>query len=135
MANLTVGQVLLQVDALLPNQYTAEEKRRWLKQAEGFVIEEVIKVHEGGENCRLPEFFRQAASLYAVFGARRYFRSPHAFAAPLRYILSRSAVPAAVRNTRTRKLSIAVRAWPLSPALTRKSASSRIWWSSPPSRP
>ena len=55
MANLTVGQVLLQVDALLPNQYTAEEKRRWLKQAEGFVIEEGIKVHEGGENCRLPE--------------------------------------------------------------------------------
>lgn len=55
MANLTVGQVLLQVDALLPNQYTAEEKRRWLKQAEGFVTEEVIKVHEGGENCRLPE--------------------------------------------------------------------------------
>ena len=33
MANLTVGQVLLQVDTLLPNQYTAEEKRRWLKQA------------------------------------------------------------------------------------------------------
>lgn len=55
MANLTVGQVLLQVDALLPNQYTAEEKRRWLKQAEGFVTEEVIKAHEGGENCRLPE--------------------------------------------------------------------------------
>ena len=55
MANLTVGQVLLQVDTLLPNQYTAEEKRRWLKQAEGFVIEEVIKVHEGGENSRLPE--------------------------------------------------------------------------------
>ena len=55
MAKLTVGQVLLQVDALLPNQYTAEEKRRWLKQAEGFVIEEVIKVHEGGENCRLLE--------------------------------------------------------------------------------
>ena len=47
--------MLLQVDALLPNQSTAEEKRRWLKQAEGFVIEEVIKVHEGGENCRLPE--------------------------------------------------------------------------------
>ena len=55
MAKLTVGQVLLQVDALLPNQYTAEEKRRWLKQAEGFVIEEVIKVHEGAENCQLPE--------------------------------------------------------------------------------
>ena len=50
MANLTVGQVLLQVDALLPNQYTAEEKRRWLQQAEGFVAEEIIKTHEGGED-------------------------------------------------------------------------------------
>ena len=29
MAKLTVGQVLLQVDTLLPNQYTAEEKRRF----------------------------------------------------------------------------------------------------------
>ena len=35
MANRTAGQVLSQVDALLPNQYTLEEKRRWLQQAEG----------------------------------------------------------------------------------------------------
>lgn len=63
MANLTVGQVLLQVDALLPNQYTTEEKRRWLKQAEGFVIEEVIKTHEGGEDCELPEDWDEDSEL------------------------------------------------------------------------
>ena len=42
MANRTAGQVLSQVDALLPNQYTLEEKRRWLQQAEGFVCEEIL---------------------------------------------------------------------------------------------
>ena len=34
----TVKQVLEQVDAMLPNQYTTAEKRRWLLQAEGFVV-------------------------------------------------------------------------------------------------
>lgn len=41
MADMTVSAVLQQVDALLPNGYTAEEKRRWLTQAEGFVRAEV----------------------------------------------------------------------------------------------
>ena len=34
MANITAGQVLEQVDALVPNQYTHSEKLRWLAQAE-----------------------------------------------------------------------------------------------------
>lgn len=34
----TVGEVLQQVDALLPNGYTNEEKRRWLRHAERFVV-------------------------------------------------------------------------------------------------
>ncbi len=37
MAELTVSAVLQQVDTLLPNGYTAQEKLRWLTQAEGFV--------------------------------------------------------------------------------------------------
>ena len=41
MANLTVSAVLAQVDALLPNGYTNEEKCRWVTQAEGFVRAEV----------------------------------------------------------------------------------------------
>lgn len=44
MAELTVSAVLAQVDALLPNGYTAEEKRRWLSQAEGFVRTEVYGI-------------------------------------------------------------------------------------------
>ena len=41
MANLTVSAVLAQVDALLPNGYTTEEKCRWVTQAEGFIRAEV----------------------------------------------------------------------------------------------
>ena len=44
MANITAGQVLEQVDALVPNQYTHSEKLRWLAQAEGFVLREVCRV-------------------------------------------------------------------------------------------
>ena len=48
MEQMTAGQVLAQVDDLLPNSYPGEQKRRWLRQAEGFVLEEVVRVHEGG---------------------------------------------------------------------------------------
>ena len=44
MANITAGQVLEQVDALVPNQYNHSEKLRWLAQAEGFVLREVCRV-------------------------------------------------------------------------------------------
>lgn len=42
MANITPVQVLEQVDALTPNQYTRAEKLRWLAQAEGFVQREAL---------------------------------------------------------------------------------------------
>ena len=41
MGNLTAGQLLGRVDALLPNQYSRAEKMQWLAQAEGFVLREV----------------------------------------------------------------------------------------------
>ena len=41
MSELTVQAALAQVDALLPNGYSEEEKLRWLLQAEGFVRAEV----------------------------------------------------------------------------------------------
>ena len=40
-ARLTAGRMLGRVDALLPNQYSREEKMRWLAEAEGFVLREV----------------------------------------------------------------------------------------------
>lgn len=36
MDNMTASQVLQQVDTLLPNQYTQEQKLHWLHRAEGF---------------------------------------------------------------------------------------------------
>ena len=61
MANITAGQVLEQVDALVPNQYTHSEKLRWLAQAEGFVLREVCRVtgklaelEDGSALWRLP---------------------------------------------------------------------------------
>ena len=65
MANITAGQVLEQVDALVPNQYTHSEKLRWLAQAEGFVLEEVVRAHEGGEAAELPDELADAAPLLA----------------------------------------------------------------------
>ena len=44
MENITVSMVLSQVDALLPNGYTTEEKCRWVTQAEGFVRAEVYGI-------------------------------------------------------------------------------------------
>ena len=46
MAELTVQAVLAQVDALLPNGYTAEEKMRWVGQADGFVRADIYGSEE-----------------------------------------------------------------------------------------
>ena len=65
MGQMTAGQVLAQVDDLLPNSYPGEQKRRWLRQAEGFVLEEVVRAHEGGEAEVLPDELADAAPLLA----------------------------------------------------------------------
>ena len=44
MAKLTAAQVLSQLDALTPNQYTHAEKLLWLSLAEGFVLREIRQV-------------------------------------------------------------------------------------------
>ncbi len=43
MGKMTAGQVLTRVDSLLPNAYTREEKLRWLLQAEGTLVREVLR--------------------------------------------------------------------------------------------
>ena len=50
MANITVSMVLSQVDALLPNGYTTEEKCRWITQAEGFVRTEIYGLDPSNKN-------------------------------------------------------------------------------------
>ena len=55
MANLTAAQALQQVDDLLPNQYTDAQKRRWLAQAEGFVVREILHGCLGSEDTPVPQ--------------------------------------------------------------------------------
>ena len=43
MGRTTAGQVLAQVDGLLPNAYTREEKMWWLLQAECTLLREVLQ--------------------------------------------------------------------------------------------
>lgn len=43
MGKITAGSVLAQVDGLLPNAYSREEKLRWLLQAEGIVRREIVQ--------------------------------------------------------------------------------------------
>ena len=62
MANITAKQVLEQVDALVPNQYTRAEKLRWLAQAEGFVRRELCR--ETGELPVLTEETELTADQY-----------------------------------------------------------------------
>ncbi|MBE6990209.1 MAG: hypothetical protein E7426_05640 [Ruminococcaceae bacterium] len=65
MAHLTAGAVLSQVDALLPNQYTDAEKRRWLTQAEGFVAREVVAPCAGGGEVAVPDTLADGDALLA----------------------------------------------------------------------
>lgn len=55
MSRITAAQVLTQVDTLLPNAYDSDCKRRWLTQAEGFVVREILRIHAGGEDIEVPE--------------------------------------------------------------------------------
>ena len=66
MADLTVGSVITRLDALLPNQYTAEEKRRWLREAEGFVLQEIRQPLEGTAVPPLPDPFTDTVVLSAA---------------------------------------------------------------------
>ena len=45
---MTITQVIERVDELAPNQYTGEQKKRWLKDFDGRVFREVFRTHEPG---------------------------------------------------------------------------------------
>ena len=62
MSRLTAQQVLSQVDDLLPNAYETDCKRRWLTQAEGFVVREILNAHEG-ENVAVPEMLHDGEEM------------------------------------------------------------------------
>lgn len=63
MGKMTAGQVLTQVDSLLPNAYTREEKLRWLLQAEGTLIREVLRPVD--RETSVPEKLEESTVLVA----------------------------------------------------------------------
>ena len=63
MGKMTAGQVLTRVDSLLPNAYTREEKLRWLLQAEGTIIREVLR--PVARETSVPEGLEESTALTA----------------------------------------------------------------------
>ena len=43
---MTIGDVITRVDELTPNQYSEEQKIRWLTTLDGQIFEEIISTHE-----------------------------------------------------------------------------------------
>ena len=64
MGRTTAGQVLAQVDGLLPNAYTREEKMRWLLQAECTLLREVLQPALR-EELSVPEALEDGTALTA----------------------------------------------------------------------
>lgn len=77
MSKLTVDEVLQQVDSLLPNQYSEEQKRHWIAQAEGFVAELTDTAEEGvltapAPYCELYRHYVEAQIHYANAETERF---------------------------------------------------------------
>lgn len=47
---MTIKECIDRVDSVKPNQYSIEDKVRWLSFLDGIIINEVIKTHEGYGN-------------------------------------------------------------------------------------
>lgn len=47
---MTIKECIDSVDSVKPNQYSIEDKVRWLSFLDGIIINEVIKTHEGYAN-------------------------------------------------------------------------------------
>lgn len=67
--------VIERVDLLEANDYSPEQKLRWLETLDGRVEEEVIRTHEGAENRERPRYLSGAEELLipAPYGAEIYY--------------------------------------------------------------
>ena len=52
---MTAGEAIRRSDALRPNQYSTEQKLRWLETLEGQIRRELYETHETPEGQALPE--------------------------------------------------------------------------------
>lgn len=53
---MTVGDILTLVDALEPNQYSAQQKKSWLTQLDGRIFCELLQGREGFGRVRCPVY-------------------------------------------------------------------------------
>ena len=60
---LTCQEVLRQLDELLPNSYSLQQKLLWLREAEGFVLREITSNLSGGEEAALPDVWTEETVL------------------------------------------------------------------------
>lgn len=47
---MTIIEAINRIDSLKPNNYTQEDKVRWLSNLDGVIKKEIIDTHEGSEN-------------------------------------------------------------------------------------
>ena len=56
MVCLKAIDIIERVDLLEPNDYSPEQKLRWLSSLDGKILREVIETHEGAEGTALPRY-------------------------------------------------------------------------------
>ena len=78
---MTAGEMIALADRLRPNQYTTEDKLRWLERLDGQVLSEVIGTHaEIAPDAASGTAYTAATELLVPFRTRRsctrrtYFR-------------------------------------------------------------
>ena len=65
---MTAAEVIALVDALRPNQYSNDQKLRWLRRLDGQIVEELENTHEGAaREAELPEHYAPGTALLAPF--------------------------------------------------------------------
>ena len=64
---MTAGEVIALTDALRPNQYSSEQKLRWLRRLDGQIAEELESTHEGAREQALPDRYGPESELLAPF--------------------------------------------------------------------
>ena len=46
-----LAELISMIDEMKPNQYTKEQKTKWLSEVEGMVVDDVLNNYEGNEIC------------------------------------------------------------------------------------
>ena len=72
---MTAIDVIDRVDLLEPNDYSAEQKLRWLSALDGRILREVLLTHEGAPDVSLPDYStgREALLVPEPYGGALYY--------------------------------------------------------------